>query len=188
MPFGTPLKELLAMVGAVDAQAVQVGGPSGQMIGPDEFERTICYDDLATGGSIVIFGPERDLLSVVDGYMKFFADESCGYCTPCRVGNVLLQKRLQEIRAGLGSAADLEYLQELGETVKLSSRCGLGQTSPNPILTTLKNFREIYEEKLKREEDGLLATFDIHTALRDASAIAGRESAHFHKWEGKSHE
>lgn len=188
VPFGTPLKELLAMVGAVDAQAVQVGGPSGQMIGPDEFERTICYDDLATGGSIVIFGPERDLLSVVDGYMKFFADESCGYCTPCRVGNVLLQKRLQEIRAGLGSAADLEYLQELGETVKLSSRCGLGQTSPNPILTTLKNFREIYEEKLKREEDGLLATFDIHTALRDASAIAGRESAHFHKWEGKSHE
>ena len=188
VPFGTPLKELLAMVGAVDAQAVQVGGPSGQMIGPDEFERTICYDDLATGGSIVIFGPERDLLSVVDGYMKFFADESCGYCTPCRVGNVLLQKRLQEIRAGLGSAADLEYLQELGETVKLSSRCGLGQTSPNPFLTSLMNFREIYEEKLKREEDGLLATFDIHTALRDASAIAGRESAHFHKWEGKSHE
>jgi len=181
VPFGTPLKELLEMTGAVDAQAVQVGGPSGQMVGPDEFGRTICYDDLATGGSVMIFGPERDLLAVVDGFMGFFVDESCGYCTPCRVGNVLLRKRLQEIKAGLGSEVDLEYLQELGETVKLSSRCGLGQTSPNPILTTLKNFRGVYEEKLKKEEDGLLATFDIHNAVSDAAAIAGRESAHFHK-------
>ena len=181
VPFGITVSELLSMAGAADAAAVQVGGPSGQMIGPGEFERTICYDDLATGGAIMVFGPERDLLEVVDKFMEFFIDESCGYCTPCRVGNVLLQKRLGEIRAGLGTEADLDYLQQLGETVKTASRCGLGQTSPNPILTTLKNFRSLYEAKLKKVDDGLLATFDIHHAVSEAAAIAGRESEHFHK-------
>jgi len=179
VPFGIAVRELLGMVGATDAQAVQVGGPSGQMIGPEEFERKIDYDDLATGGSIMIFGPDCDLLEVVDKFMDFFIEESCGYCTPCRVGNVLLKRRLGEIRNGLGTAADLAYLQELGDTVKMASRCGLGQTSPNPILTTLKNFRPLYEARLK-EEDGLLATFDIRRAVSEAEAITGRKSEHFH--------
>jgi NADH:ubiquinone oxidoreductase subunit F (NADH-binding) len=72
--------------------------------------------------------------------MDFFIEESCGYCTPCRVGNVLLKQRLRRSWPG-GRAADLEYLGGTGETVKTCSRCGLGQTSANPVLTTLKNFR-----------------------------------------------
>jgi len=181
VPFGIAVRDLLEMAGATEAAAVQVGGPSGQMIGPEEFERTICYDDLATGGSIVVFGPERDLLGVVDKFMEFFIEESCGYCTPCRVGNVLLKRRLQEVRRGLGTAADLDYLRELSDTVKAASRCGLGQTSPNPILTTLKNFRHLYEARLKPEDDGLLATFDMHAATSEARAITGRQAAHAHK-------
>jgi [NiFe] hydrogenase diaphorase moiety large subunit len=180
VPFGITVRELLGMVGAVDAAAVQVGGASGQMIGPDEFERTICYDDLATGGSVMIFGPERDLLQVVTRFMEFFVEESCGYCTPCRVGNVLLLRRLQEIADGKGKAEDLSYLEELGRTVKTASRCGLGQTSPNPILTTLKNFRSLYEARLKPADADLLATFDIHRAVSEAEAITGRKSEHFH--------
>jgi [NiFe] hydrogenase diaphorase moiety large subunit len=180
VPFGITVRELLAMVGAGDAAAVQVGGASGQMIGPDEYGRTLCYDDLATGGAVAVFGPQRDLLAVVDRYLEFFIEESCGYCTPCRVGNVLLKRRLEEVRAGLGTAADLDYLQTLGETVKTASRCGLGQTSPNPVLTSLRNLRSVYEARLKKQADDLLATFDLKGAVRAAEAIAGRPAAHSH--------
>ncbi len=174
-PFGITVRELLKEVGAENAKAVQIGGPSGQMIGPDEYDRIICYDDLATGGSVMVFGPDRDLLEVVDYFMDFFVEESCGYCTPCRVGNVLLKERLERIIDGRGVKDDLRYLQELGNTIVAASRCGLGQTSPNPILTTLKNFRSEYESRVKDEELTQLS-FDIKEAIGTASQIAGRES------------
>jgi [NiFe] hydrogenase diaphorase moiety large subunit len=179
LPFGTTLRDLLGKVGAADAAAVQVGGPSGQMCGPADFERRICFDDLATGGSIVVFGPKRDLLDAVQSYMEFFVEESCGYCTPCRVGNRLLLKGLEKIRSGRGEPDDLTYLESLGATVKLMSRCGLGQTSANPVLTTLNNFRPLYERSVKKGGDGLQPSFDIEAALADAESITGRKSAHF---------
>jgi [NiFe] hydrogenase diaphorase moiety large subunit len=179
VPFGITLAEVLKLAGADDAAAVQVGGPSGQMVGPAAYGRTICYDDLATGGSIVVFGPERDLLAVAAEYMEFFVDESCGYCTPCRVGNTLLLQRLNDIRAGRGSAADLEYLESLGATIKTMSRCGLGQTSANPVMTTLKNFRSLYEAKLKGGTATFQPTFDLGQALKASEDLTGRKSVHF---------
>jgi len=179
LPFGITLEEVLKLAGAEGAAAVQVGGPSGQMVGPADFGRTICYDDLATGGSVMVFGPERDVLEVASRFMDFFIEESCGYCTPCRVGNVLLKERLDIIRAGRGEPSDLEYLQRLGEIVKAASRCGLGQTSPNPVLTTLKNFRPAYEALVKEETEGLQPSFDLDEALSEARVIAGRDSVHF---------
>jgi len=178
-PLGIKVKDLLKEADASNAVAVQIGGPSGQMIGEDEFDRTICFDDLATGGSIMIFGPERNILEVVDYFMEFFIEESCGYCTPCRVGNVLLKKCLNNIMDGKGKSSDLEYLQELGEIVKTTSRCGLGQTSPNPILSTLKNFRKVYEALVHEDKDGFQPSFDIQSVLEDAQTIAGRKSVHF---------
>jgi len=179
VPFGTKVSDLLNMAGADDTAAVQVGGPSGQMIGPADFNRTICYDDLATGGSIMIFNSTRNLLQVVSKFMEFFVEESCGYCTPCRAGNALLKERLDRIAAGRGESSDLDYLQELGESVKTSSRCGLGQTSPNPVLSTLKNFRGLYEKLAKKSKDGLMQSFDIKAAVAGAEAIAGRPSEKF---------
>ena len=176
VPFGISLKEVLKLAGAEDAKAVQVGGPSGQMVAPAEFGRSISYDDLATGGSIMVFGPQRDLLDVVHAFMEFFVEESCGYCTPCRVGNVLLKRKLDEIRNGQGIPEDLEYLRTLGATVKTASRCGLGQTSPNPILTSLKSFPDTYKAVLSSLPDGLRPNFDVEAALADAKAIAGRGS------------
>ena len=170
--FGIKLSKVLEMVEADDAVAVQVGGPSGQIVGPADFDREICFDDLATGGSIMIFDSKRDVLGIVAEFMHFFIDESCGYCTPCRVGNVLLKERLDKIRSGHGAPEDLDYLQALGETVKTASRCGLGQTSPNPILTTMANFRQVYEALVKPATGELLATFDLDSALSDARAIA----------------
>ncbi len=180
--FGITLREVLNAVGAPEAKAVQVGGPSGQMVGEADFDRQICFDDLAMNGSVVVFGPDRDLLDAARQYMDFFNHENCGYCTPCRVGNKLLRERLQLILDGRGRPEDLDYLEELGETVKTASRCGLGQTSPNPILTTLKNFREEYEKRLIPTDErahGFLPTFDITAALATGEEIAGRKSVVF---------
>jgi len=187
VPFGIELREVLRLCGAEDAHAVQVGGPSGQMVAPKDFlswadgrpGRTICYDDLATGGSIMVFGPERDVLEVASAFMDFFIEESCGYCTPCRVGNVLLKERLDAIIAGKGELQDLDYLRELGETIKTMSRCGLGQTSPNPVLSTLKNFRSAYKARVKEHEEGMQPSFDISAALSAAEEVTGRQSVHF---------
>lgn len=176
--FGTPLREVLKMVGAEDAAAVQMGGPSGRMVGPDSFDEVICYDHLATGGSMMVFSAQRDLLEVVDYFMDFFIEESCGYCTPCRVGNVLLKDRLDVIREGKGQPSDLEYLERLCNVVKLASRCGLGQTSANPVLSTLKNFRGLYDSKVKESKEAFLPKFDFAAAVGDAEQIAGRKSVH----------
>jgi [NiFe] hydrogenase diaphorase moiety large subunit len=178
-PFGIKVSDLIKEVGAEDAQAVLVGGPSGQIIGPKEFHRTICYDDLATGGAVVIFGPERDMVEIAKEYMEFFVEESCGYCTPCRVGNVLLKKYLDKILDGKGELQDLDFLKSLGESIKITSRCGLGQTSPNPVLTTLKNFRPVYEAKVRKEADIMQPLFDIKKALKPAEEIAKRKSVIF---------
>jgi [NiFe] hydrogenase diaphorase moiety large subunit len=178
-PFGISIKQMLKDVGANNPVAVQIGGPSGQMIGKKDFKRTICYDDLATGGSVMIFGAERNLLEVVDYFMEFFIEESCGYCTPCRVGNVLLKEYLEQVIEGKAEAADLETMKSLGETVKAASRCGLGQTSPNPILTTLDKFASEYEKRVNKAEDGFKPSFDIQEALSESQSITGRKSVHF---------
>ncbi len=186
VPFGTPLTDVFELCGAKNPAAVQMGGPSGQMIGPDDFDRTICFDDLATGGSLMIFDQRRDLLEIASQFMDFFIEESCGYCTPCRVGNVLLKERLDKIRAGLGESGDLEYLEQLGNTVKTASRCGLGQTSAHPVLSTLKNFRSLYEDLVQEPVEGRQRGFDIRTALGEAQELTGRESVHFQEEQGRS--
>ncbi len=178
--FGTKLREVLDLAGAEDVACVCVGGPSGQMVGPAQFDLGISYEELSTGGSMMVFSNRRDILEVAEAFMEFFVDESCGYCVPCRVGNVLLKNRLERVRKGEGAQGDLDYLQRLGESIKFSSRCGLGQTSPNPILSTLKNFRPVYNALVKDDKSGLNKSFNIMKAVEEASAIAGRRSEIFH--------
>ncbi len=174
VPLGTRLAEVLEMCGAEDPLAVQVGGPSGQMVGAADFGRQICFDDLATGGALVVFGAGRDPLQIASQYLAFFIHESCGFCTPCRVGNVLLKERLDRILSGRGEASDLDYLRSLAQTVKTASRCGLGQSSPNPVLTTLANFLPLYEARLATPSAGRQAGFDLGARLARAGALAGR--------------
>ena len=92
---------------------------------------------------------------------------------------MLLLERLEKILAGKAEAADLDYLEELARSVKTTSRCGLGQSSPHPVLSTLQNFSEEYEKLLIEPADGKLASFDIHSALGPAKALTGRRSVHF---------
>ena len=127
---------------------------------------------------MIVFGPDRDPLWIVSEFLHFFADESCGYCTPCRVGNVLLKERVDRIRSGRGEAGDIEYLRDLCNVIKQASRCGLGQTSPNPVLSTLNNFASAYTSLLKDNPDRLELGFDLQASVRAAEGIAGRKSVH----------
>lgn len=175
-PFGVSLRDVLTETGARDAQAIQVGGPSGRMVAASAADRCICFDDLATGGSVMIFGPDRDVVEIARDFMRFFVHESCGYCTPCRVGNVLLLQRLEHILAGRGAPDDPEYLRSLAETVRATSRCGLGQTSPNPVLSLLDSFPGEVEALLQDQLDGRLPAFDLASALEPSRRITGRAS------------
>ncbi len=132
LPYGVTVQDILTMAGADDAAAVQVGGPSGTMIGRDSFHRRLAFEDLATGGAVIIFSGARNILEIVEYYLSFFVHESCGYCTPCRVGNVFLQKAIAKLRKGHADAGDIANLRALSATIIETSRCGLGQTSPNP--------------------------------------------------------
>ncbi|MEO1567670.1 MAG: NAD(P)H-dependent oxidoreductase subunit E [Pseudomonadota bacterium] len=181
LPFGLTVRELLDMAGAEDAAAVLVGGPSGTMIARDSFHRQLGYSDLGTGGAVVVFNGARNILEIVEYYMSFFVHESCGYCTPCRVGNVFLQKAVAKFRQGLANPEDIDYLRDLSDTIIETSRCGLGMTSPNPILSTLDSFPLVYSAVVKPSEDGIRATFDIQSAIDGARKLAKRRSHIFDK-------
>jgi len=140
-PMGIPLAELLKEVGGEDAKAVQVGGASGQCVPAGEFGRRIAYEDIPTGGSIIVFGPQRDMLAAAKNFLEFFAEESCGQCTPCREGNVKLLEGVELLEKGECSMAYLKELCALGETMQLTSKCGLGQSSPNAFLSVVNNFQ-----------------------------------------------
>lgn len=181
LAYGHSVREILDMAGGADAAAVQVGGPSGTMIGRDSFDRKLTFDDLATGGAIIVFNSQRNILEIVEYYMSFFVHESCGYCTPCRVGNVFLQKAIGKFRKGLANPEDIDYLKDLSGTIIETSRCGLGMTSPNPILSTLENFPLVYSALAKPNKDGIRDTFDIQSAIDGARKIAKRRSYIFDK-------
>ncbi len=172
--WGFSVNDILKEAGAADVQAVQVGGPSGACIGPDEFSRVLAYEDLATGGSFIVIGKHRDLLrDVVLNFTRFFREESCGSCVPCRALSGMAQVVLERIVAGKGTAADVERLQSWQKIMR-HNRCGLGQTALNPIISTIKNFRPLYEARLARGDPRFEPAFDLAAAVRDYdAAVAG---------------
>ena len=153
---------------------MQVGGPSGSLIGPDEFNRILGYEDLATGGSLIIFGVQRNLLKdVVLNFMEFFIEESCGSCSTCRIMPSVLKDKLEKILHGKGVARDIDDMLEWGKILK-ASRCGLGQTAANPILTSIKNFRHLYEKLIQKNKD-FDSGFDLADAVKEACEATARE-------------
>ena len=139
-PFGTSLRKLLKDAGGEDAKAVQVGGASGVCVPAAKFDRTLAFEDLATGGSIIVFGPRQDMFAVAENFQHFFAEESCGQCVPCRLGNVRLHEAIAKMRED-GLDADTEQsLRSLALTMQTASKCGLGQSAPNAFLSILDNF------------------------------------------------
>jgi [NiFe] hydrogenase diaphorase moiety large subunit len=141
-PMGVTVAELLKEVGGENAKGVQIGGASGHCVPRSQFERTIAFEDISTGGSVIVFGPQRDMLHVAQNFLEFFVEESCGQCTPCREGNPKLLEGVKLLQEGRCSMAYLRELMSLGETMQLASKCGLGQSSPNAFLSIVANFRD----------------------------------------------
>lgn len=177
-PFGTTIREILRDCGAENTFGIQVGGPSGTFIAEHEFDRAMAFEDLATGGSFIIFNRARNVLEIARNFTHFFAHESCGFCTPCRVGTTLLRNLLDKICDGHGTAGDMIELTRLGSLVKRASHCGLGQTAANPVLTTLERYPEIFQAHLKSTtfEPG----FDLDKALETSRRLTGRNDAQAH--------
>jgi len=141
-PLGLTIAQLLKEVGGEGAKAVQVGGAAGHCVPAAEFTRALAFEDIATGGSLIVFGPQRDMLRVAKNFLEFFVDESCGQCTPCREGNVKLLEGVALLEQGRCSMAYLRELSRLGETMQVAAKCGLGQSSANAFLSIVKHFRD----------------------------------------------
>ena len=140
-PFGITVEQLLKEVGGEGAKAVQIGGASGHCVPASNFSRAIAYEDVATGGSIMVIGPQRSMLDVLENFMEFFADESCGQCVPCRIGNSKLLEGVRMLQEGECTSKYLNELCKLAETMQIASKCGLGQSSPTAFLDIVKYFR-----------------------------------------------
>jgi len=177
-PFGVAVADVLADCGAEFTQAVQVSGPSGTCIDATEVERRIAFEDLPTAGAFMVFDESRDMFEVARNFVQFFAHESCGFCTPCRVGTTLLRRLMDKLAAGLGSQDDLAQIVDLNHVLQAASHCGLGHTSCNPVLDTLKRFRPAYEQRLVSLE--FEPAFDLDGALAEAREMTGRDDAGAH--------
>lgn len=151
LPMGTTISRLMQIVGGENAKAVQVGGASGRCVPASEFDQQMAYEAVSTGGSIIAFGPNRDMLEVAENFMEFFAEESCGQCTPCRNGNAKILDGIQKMRAGECTEEHLNDLLSLCSTMTVASKCGLGQASTSAFTSIIKAFRN--EIKFKSSDD-----------------------------------
>jgi [NiFe] hydrogenase diaphorase moiety large subunit len=177
-PFGTPIGEILAACQAHHTQAVQIGGAAGRLIPPTEFDRTLAFEDLATGGSLMVFNQGRELLKAIDNFSRFFSHESCGFCTPCRVGTAMLVRQLGKVMVGHATTKDLDELTTLGTLMRQTSHCGLGQTAANPILDGLEKFPGIFQARLR--STSFEPAFDLDASLQEARALTGRNDPGAH--------
>jgi [NiFe] hydrogenase diaphorase moiety large subunit len=139
---GVTVDDLLRLSGGEGAQAVQVGGASGHLLPPSEFGVPDTPRRAPRGGAVIVYGPDRDLAAMVGELMAFFADESCGQCTPCRLGTRRLERFMDRLAHGAPTAAELDEVRSLCRTMQLTSKCGLGQTAPNALVDLLDRFPE----------------------------------------------
>ncbi|MBV8618767.1 MAG: NAD(P)H-dependent oxidoreductase subunit E [Curvibacter sp.] len=177
-PFGTRIGRILEDCGARDTQAVQVGGPSGLCLSALEFDRRIGFEDVPTAGAFMVFDRSRDMFEVARNFARFFAHESCGFCTPCRVGTALVLRRLDKLRAGWGSSEDVQVLTELEHLLQGTTHCGLGAAACNPLRDTLLKFRPAYEQHLQSLH--FVPGFDLDAELSQARRATGRDDDQAH--------
>jgi bidirectional [NiFe] hydrogenase diaphorase subunit len=162
VPMGTPLRQIVEEMGGgapegMKVKAVQTGGPSGGCIPAEDLDTPVDYESLAKLGSImgsggmIVMDQNTQMVDVARFFMEFCKDESCGKCIPCRAGTVQMHNILTKITEGKGTQRDLEKLEALCDMVKNTSLCGLGQTAPNPVLSTLRFFKHEYMALLKKD-------------------------------------
>ncbi len=162
IPMGTTLREIVEDIGGgipngKKFKAAQTGGPSGGCIPAELIDTPIDYDSLIAIGSmmgsggLIVMDEDNCMVDIAKFFLEFTVDESCGKCTPCRIGTKRLLEILTKITDGKGTMEDIDRLEELCYSIKASSLCGLGQTAPNPVLSTLRYFRHEYEAHVKEK-------------------------------------
>ena len=171
--YGTTIEAVLSLAGARDTQAIQVGGASGICLSAREVSRKIAFEDVPTGGSFIVFDNSRDVLEYMRQFSHFFAEESCGWCAPCRIGTTLLARFMDRLVSGEVSRAELDQIRQTCATITGSSRCGLGITAPRPLVTSLEHMPELYEKRLTDEP--YMPHFNMHEAIRRGAEAAGRQ-------------
>ncbi len=165
VPMGMPLRTIVEEMGGGAAagktvKAVQTGGPSGGCIPASLFDTSVDYESLSAVGSImgsggmIVMDEDDDMVGIAQFFMEFCMDESCGKCIPCRAGTVQMHRLLTKIKDGQADTADLNKLRELCEMVRKISLCGLGQTAPNAVLSTLRYFESEYLNRLTDQHHG----------------------------------
>jgi NADH:ubiquinone oxidoreductase subunit F (NADH-binding) len=156
VPMGITLREVIYNIGGgiknnKKFKAVQTGGPSGGCITEENLDIPIDYESLGSIGSMmgsggmIVMDEDNCMVDIAKFYLEFTVDESCGKCTPCRIGNKRMFEIMVNITKGKGTEQDLSDLKELGNIIKDTSLCGLGQTAPNPVLSTMKYFYDEYK-------------------------------------------
>lgn len=184
VPIGTPLRKVVFDIGGGPSperkfKAVQIGGPSGGCVPEKYLDLPIDYDSLKQIGAImgsggmVIMDDNTCMVDVARFFLDFTQDESCGKCVPCRVGTKRMLEILQQITEGKGNLEDLQALEELAGVVKDNSLCGLGQTAPNPVLTTIRYFKEEYEDHIKNKKCPALVCVDLTVYTIDEDKCTG---------------
>jgi bidirectional [NiFe] hydrogenase diaphorase subunit len=173
VPLGTALRHIVETIGGGcpngKVKAVQTGGPSGGCIPAELLDTPVDYESLTALGSImgsggmIVMDESNDMVDVARYFMDFCKDESCGKCIPCRAGTVQLSRLLTKFVAGTATQADMELLERLCAMVKDTSLCGLGQTAPNPVLSTLRYFRNEYESRIQPSTNGYASSLPIVT-------------------------
>lgn len=159
VPMGTTINEIVNEIGGgvpngKKLKAVQTGGPSGGVIPAEHMDLPVCYEELKKVGSImgsggmIVMDDSSNMVNIANFYLDFTVDESCGKCAPCRIGGKQMLLLLEKINKGKGTKQDLEDLKRVAQAMQKASLCGLGQTAPNPVLSTLRFFENEYLEKL----------------------------------------
>ncbi|WP_434654080.1 NADH-quinone oxidoreductase subunit NuoF [Thermoanaerobacterium thermosaccharolyticum] len=162
IPMGTTLREIIFEIGGgipngKKFKAAQTGGPSGGCIPAEHLDTPIDYDSLLSIGSmmgsggLIVMDEDNCMVDIAKFFLEFTVDESCGKCSPCRIGTRRMLELLNKITSGKGEEGDIEKLETLANSIKASSLCGLGQTAPNPVLSTLRYFRDEYEAHIKEK-------------------------------------
>lgn len=192
--WGIKMKKFLQLIEAQDPNFVLFNGFSGECLSPVDFNREISGENLLaehiklnikdpidykrkmsaigirSGGSFMVFNKDRDLLNILKNMSDFFVAESCGICVPCRTGNFLLNKKINKLLLGHAEQKDLDDIKEWSEIIKLSSRCGLGQTSSNALLCAMKKFPDIFQKKIIENTD-INKSFDLQKAIKNYDEI-----------------
>ena len=192
--WGMKLNEFLTLIGAKDPHFILFNGYSGECLSSHDFNREISGENLLaeqikfnqkdpmeyskkmgavgirSGGSFMTFSKDRDLLQILRNVNRFFVDESCGICVPCRTGNYLLKKKIKKFLLGNAEQKDLDDIKEWSKIIKLASRCGLGQTSSTAMLCAMKKFPEVFQSKIT-ENTQHNKSFDMDKALEDYNEI-----------------